>query len=105
MGEASPPPSPSLRRGADRPGRRGRGIARLSLSLLVLRQGKLPRQVSAARAAAAVGGNRQAVGARSRIPLFRRRDQIGRAHSELQSLMRISYAVFCLKKKKNTNKK
>src|SRR3546814_4449251 len=25
--------------------------------------------------------------------------------SELQSLMRISYAVFCLKKKKNTNKK
>src|SRR3546814_2651668 len=30
--------------------------------------------------------------------------QIGRAHSELQSLMRISYAVFCLKKKKNNNK-
>src|SRR3546814_999926 len=27
--------------------------------------------------------------------------QIGRAHSELQSLMRISYAVFCLKKKTN----
>src|SRR3546814_5403610 len=27
--------------------------------------------------------------------------QIGRAHVELQSLMRISYAVFCLKKKKN----
>src|SRR3546814_10529296 len=25
--------------------------------------------------------------------------QIGRAHVELQSLMRISYAVFCLKKK------
>src|SRR3546814_7639871 len=25
--------------------------------------------------------------------------------SELQSLMRISYAVFCLKKKKNNNKK
>src|SRR3546814_3190056 len=34
------------------------------------------------------------------------RYQIGRAHSELQSLMRISYAVFCLKKKKkpHTNK-
>src|SRR3546814_3648968 len=35
------------------------------------------------------------------------RPQIGRAQSELQSLMRISYAVFCLKKKKqnkiNTN--
>src|SRR3546814_6381027 len=30
--------------------------------------------------------------------------QIGRATSELQSLMRISYAVFCLKKKKNKNK-
>src|SRR3546814_2189801 len=30
--------------------------------------------------------------------------KIGRAHAELQSLMRISYAVFCLKKKKKTNK-
>src|SRR3546814_3662950 len=30
--------------------------------------------------------------------------EIGRATSELQSLMRISYAVFCLKKKKNTIK-
>src|SRR3546814_5813 len=29
------------------------------------------------------------------------RAEIGRAQSELQSLMRISYAVFCLKKKKN----
>src|SRR3546814_2062907 len=29
-----------------------------------------------------------------------RLEQIGRAQSELQSLMRISYAVFCLKKKK-----
>src|SRR3546814_3199166 len=28
------------------------------------------------------------------------RAEIGRAHAELQSLMRISYAVFCLKKKK-----
>src|SRR3546814_1844633 len=28
-------------------------------------------------------------------------DEIGRAPSELQSLMRISYAVFCLKKKTN----
>src|SRR3546814_3105736 len=27
------------------------------------------------------------------------RKEIGRAHAELQSLMRISYAVFCLKKK------
>src|SRR3546814_10052585 len=28
--------------------------------------------------------------------------KIGRAHAELQSLMRISYAVFCLKTKNNT---
>src|SRR3546814_9552167 len=31
-----------------------------------------------------------------------RGDEIGRAPSELQSLMRISYAVFCLKKKTAT---
>src|SRR3546814_10642115 len=30
--------------------------------------------------------------------------KIGRAHVELQSLMRISYAVFCLKKKNSTTK-
>src|SRR3546814_10596568 len=29
--------------------------------------------------------------------------QIGRAHAELQSLMRISYAVFCLKNKNQHN--
>src|SRR3546814_8870789 len=33
----------------------------------------------------------------------RAEEEIGRAHVELQSLMRISYAVFCLKNK-NTNK-
>src|SRR3546814_3189865 len=33
-----------------------------------------------------------------------RRREIGRAPSELQSLMRISYAVFCLKKKNKTTK-
>src|SRR3546814_3348272 len=32
------------------------------------------------------------------------RKEIGRAHSELQSLVRISYAVFCLKKKKQRYK-
>src|SRR3546814_7341167 len=37
---------------------------------------------------------------RNALPL---NDQIGRAHVELQSLMRISYAVFCLKKKKLNN--
>src|SRR3546814_10307718 len=35
--------------------------------------------------------------------LDRKFEQIGRAHSELQSLMRISYAVFCLKKKITSN--
>src|SRR3546814_7105016 len=35
-----------------------------------------------------------------RGPTFRR-GQIGRAHVELQSLMRLSYAVFCLKKNKH----
>src|SRR3546814_6230820 len=34
---------------------------------------------------------------------FRGWIEIGRAPSELQSLMRISYAVFCLKKKKTDN--
>src|SRR3546814_8059497 len=33
----------------------------------------------------------------------RHRPEIGRATSELQSLMRISYAVLCLKKKKRRN--
>src|SRR3546814_4994920 len=37
--------------------------------------------------------------------LFARFDERSEEHtSELQSLMRISYAVFCLKKKKSTNK-
>src|SRR3546814_8560491 len=35
-----------------------------------------------------------------RQTIERDRAEIGRAQSELQSLMRISYAVFCLKKKK-----
>src|SRR3546814_9749152 len=41
-----------------------------------------------------------------RTPARRRRGRAGRSEehtSELQSLMRISYAVFCLKKKKTTN--
>src|SRR3546814_8894549 len=39
-------------------------------------------------------------------PLFRRTQMRSEEHtSELQSLMRISYAVFCLKKKKEAEKK
>src|SRR3546814_4243654 len=37
---------------------------------------------------------------RGRNVLSQQGQEIGRAHSELQSLMRNSYAVFCLKKKK-----
>src|SRR3546814_3385064 len=37
-----------------------------------------------------------------RLPTFRRSEE---HTSELQSLMRISYAVFCLKKKKHNNTK
>src|SRR3546814_8904323 len=36
-------------------------------------------------------------------PLRRRRDRSEEHTSELQSLMRISYAVFCLKKKRSSN--
>src|SRR3546814_1058388 len=45
-------------------------------------------------------------GARGDTLLARRLDQLGRSEehtSELQSLMRISYAVFCLKKKNSRN--
>src|SRR3546814_5747808 len=38
-----------------------------------------------------------------RVTAFLAAPKIGRAHVELQSLMRISYAVFCLKKKNNCN--
>src|SRR3546814_2656669 len=36
-----------------------------------------------------------------KVKLLMKQLKIGRATSELQSLMRISYAVFCLKKKNN----
>src|SRR3546814_3952506 len=39
-----------------------------------------------------------AIGER-RVDIVAQQPKIGRAHVELQSLMRISYAVFCLKKK------
>src|SRR3546814_3422412 len=51
-----------------------------------------------------------AVNRREKLRIFSLRIQIGKARSEehtseLQSLMRISYAVFCLKKKKRSIKK
>src|SRR3546814_7086269 len=36
------------------------------------------------------------------VTVILKEGKIGRAHVELQSLMRISYAVFCLKKKTHT---
>src|SRR3546814_7794752 len=47
-----------------------------------------------------IGLERGPVAASIGTTLFADTAQIGRAHVELQSLMRISYAVFCLKKKK-----
>src|SRR3546814_4122138 len=68
------------------------------------RRGRLPDQ--AAQDARVPGSGRQAQG---QHPLPRPRDEPPGTRSrseehtsELQSLMRISYAVFCLKKKKNT---
>src|SRR3546814_3093604 len=56
--------------------------------------------------------HRYRYGAGPRLPLHSAREYVrildGRSEehtSELQSLMRISYAVFCLKKKKNKDKK
>src|SRR3546814_8732322 len=49
-------------------------------------------------------GNRRKMAARR--PIYRRRRTRSEEHtSELQPLMRISYAVFCLKKKNTTNKR
>src|SRR3546814_6089462 len=39
-----------------------------------------------------------------RLEILNKKSEIGRAHAELQSLMRISYAVFCLKKKTKNQK-
>src|SRR3546814_20382214 len=53
------------------------------------------------------GGRSAPPAARHRCPLSATGPHTRRSEehtSELQSLMRISYAVFCLKKKKNTNK-
>src|SRR3546814_4369343 len=50
------------------------------------------------------GGIDEGLDCRSRLPLGLRRPVRSEEHtSELQSLMRISYAVFCLKKKKNNH--
>src|SRR3546814_8110253 len=49
----------------------------------------------------AVDGSSRVLRQNSVLRQLCRSEEIGRAPSELQSLMRISYAVFCLKKKKH----
>src|SRR3546814_10732140 len=58
---------------------------------------------AATNAAAASGPALAAAEEAARIARIGYREEIGRHTSELQSLMRISYAVFCLKKKKRKN--
>src|SRR3546814_11416971 len=58
-----------------------------------------------ARHAGCSGGRRQRADGKRRRSSVPDACEIGRDTSELQSLMRISYAVFCLKKKKTTKRK
>src|SRR3546814_3990326 len=62
------------------------------------------RQQAVGYARERVQGARAGSASREPVRIIEHPDEIGRAHSELQSLMRISYAVFCLKKKKNNIK-
>src|SRR3546814_6286218 len=52
---------------------------------------------------AVLTGERAALAADARVKLKKSQDRSEEHTSELQSLMRISYAVFCLKKKKHRN--
>src|SRR3546814_7164599 len=58
------------------------------------------RQLPIAMAGNEYGGGRQPFAARDAFAIERRAHRSEEHTSELQSLMRISYAVFCLKKKK-----
>ena len=57
-----------------RSGRRGRGVARLPVPLLLLRQGAVSQPVPPAQAGCASGRDRRAARARRRVPLLHRRD-------------------------------
>src|SRR3546814_6719849 len=74
-----------------------------------LSEEKRPRRPYASRLGGRVTGNGAVAVHRGRPATVRRRIPTKTARSEehtseLQSLMRISYAVFCLKKKKNNKK-
>src|SRR3546814_8240282 len=68
--------------------------------LFKLRGSRQTNETPIAELVAAAGTNRL-VWQLDKSDPQRRNLEIGRAHVELQSLMRISYAVFCLKKKNN----
>src|SRR3546814_9107319 len=77
-----------------------RPSGQLSMAVLVLLAAAAGTRVVAADLGA-VAGDRGVGGGvgLGEAGLFGFLVEIGRAHAELQSLMRISYAVFCLKKK------
>src|SRR3546814_5783042 len=77
--------------------------ARMSTSSAAMKIARL----SAARARSASSQGRKPAGVPDRVRgclAERIRERSEEHTSELQSLMRISYAVFCLKKKKNTKR-
>src|SRR3546814_8046776 len=92
------PRSPSLRSSDDTPVRSAWVSNRYSISW--------PSAFSATRHSASSGGTAASGSASTTVsdflPSFFMRSE--EHTSELQSLMRISYAVFCLKKKKNMQK-
>src|SRR3546814_6294958 len=88
-------------------------VQRISLSVV---DAQLAQQLDDARAGHPFGHHLEAAlvadlgdgvddRAAHRVVLEFADEKNGRAPSEIQSLMRNSYAVFCLKKKKKTNKK
>src|SRR3546814_6727481 len=95
---------PPARDGAGAGGRRpllcarGIGVRRGEPDQMAARRARPARQCGRERGARALGG-RQWRGLSGPCP------QIGRAHVELQSLMRNSYAVLCFKKKKKKKKR
>src|SRR3546814_11284807 len=62
----------------------------------------LRRRAADARSRPRAGGRAEAAGRRRAVARPRAEDRSEEHTSELQSLMRISYAVFCLKKKNTT---
>src|SRR3546814_4995524 len=77
---------------------------RLQLCSRLARQGKAQSRAYRQACRDAEYGDDEGVGDRSRVRIRAQKGVKKRSEehtSELQSLMRISYAVFCLKKKKN----